>query len=159
MARTSPSIEQRTAALEQRVAVLESERPGRKPKPMLAIRQRDVCALDPSLNTAALSGACTESSIYRYQSGCHGAACRLKQHNAYERRKNGKAKAVKVPNPKKAPATKATSPKAAPTKRTAVNPKAPPGYNTQPRKNPKAPAKTVARRRITKAPAKRTSAA
>jgi len=122
---------------------------------MLAIRQRDVCALDPSRDSAT----CPDASIYRYQSGCHGKACRLKQHNAYERRKNGKApEVVKVVRPKKkAAATKTANPKAAPaTKR--PNPKAPPTKRTPAKKAP-ATTKTVARRRISKAPTKSVSAA
>jgi hypothetical protein len=110
---------------------------------MLAIRQRDVCALDPSRD----STTCPDSSIYRYQSGCHGAACRLKQHNAYERRK--KPQAVKV--------TKKAAKTPAPTKKAPAKRAAPATKKTPAKKVPVA--KTVARRRITKAPAKRTAAA
>jgi hypothetical protein len=91
---------------------------------MLAIRQRDVCSLDPSRD----STTCPDASIYRYQSGCHGAACRMKQHNAYERRKNGKETPTKVTVTKKAPPAKKAPAKkvapAAPTKKTAVPAKA-----------------------------------
>ena len=87
---------------------------------MLAIRQRDVCALDPTRD----SHTCPDSSIYRYQSGCHGAACRLRQHEAYERRKNNKAtKAVAKPvkSARKLTAVKPTpTKKARPTKKAAV---------------------------------------
>lgn len=106
---TSPTVEQRLAAVEQRIHLLESERPGRKPKPLLVIRQRGVCAIDPNRDSAT----CPEASIYRYQSGCHGDACRLKQHEAYERRKtNGVAvPAKKKATPKKTRTTKAAKPK------------------------------------------------
>jgi hypothetical protein len=110
--------EQRLTALEQRVEVLESERPGRKPRPLLAIRQRGVCGIDPTRD----SGDCPDASIYRYQSGCHGDACRAKQHEAYERRKGNKpVKPVKV---KAVAPTKKAVPKTpllptAPTKRVA----------------------------------------
>ena len=69
--------------LKVRVRSLEAERPGRKPRPLIATKQFDVCALDPKRNSAR----CPDASIYRYQNGCHGAACRLMQHEAYERRK------------------------------------------------------------------------
>jgi len=96
-------LQQDVGELRTRVQTLESERPGRKPKPLLAIKQRDVCAIDPDSD----STKCPFASIYRYQSGCHGAMCRQKQHEAYERRKaaraNGKAVSVRV----KAPAKKA----------------------------------------------------
>lgn len=107
---TSPTVEQRLLAVEQRINLLESERPGRKPKPLLVIRQRGVCAIDPNRDSAT----CPEASIYRYQSGCHGDACRLKQHEAYERRKiNGEAapaKAKKATPKKTRSATKAKAP-------------------------------------------------
>jgi hypothetical protein len=110
VARTTPSgltADQRLAALEQRVGVLESERPGRKPMPLLAVRQRGVCAINPDSD----SKTCEFASIYRYQSGCHGDACRLKQHQAYERRKT-RPPATKV-SAKKAPATRRSSAKTA----------------------------------------------
>lgn len=173
MARTSTTIEQRVDALEQRMHVVESERPGRKPRPMLAIRQRDVCALTPSLNTYEKSIECPDASIYRYQSGCHGAACRLKQHNAYERRKDNKA--VVVAPPRKRTSRTTTSPKTKPevTKRAAK--KAPPTKSAPARKAPptkkaaptpaktRVPAKAVAKKAPTKAvaptPIKRTAKA
>jgi len=69
--------------LQVRVQVLESERPGRKPMPMLATKQRDVCAVDPDSD----SSHCEYASLYRYQHGCLGVRCRARQHEAYERRK------------------------------------------------------------------------
>lgn len=110
-------LQQDVGELRTRVETLESERPGRKPKPLLAIKQRDVCAIDPDSD----STKCPFASIYRYQSGCHGAKCRQKQHEAYERRKtaraNGKAVTVRVKPPSKQIAKKVTA-KKAPTKRT-----------------------------------------
>ena len=46
--------DQRLDSLEQRVEVLESERPGRKPMPLLAIRQRGVCAVEPDSDSSGL---------------------------------------------------------------------------------------------------------
>ena len=66
---------------------LESERPGRKAKPLIALRQDGVCAVSPDINSAG----CPDASIFRYQQGCHGTACKLKQHAAYERRRDAKA--------------------------------------------------------------------
>jgi hypothetical protein len=103
--------------------MLEAERPGRKPLPLIAIRQRGVCAVEPDSD----SSVCPYASIYRYQSGCHGNLCRQKQHEAYERRKGNhrgtavpvKKAAVRKPAVKKAPAKKAAPAKAA-TKRPAT---------------------------------------
>ena len=114
-------LRQKVAALEQRVDTLEASRPGRKAKPMVALREKGVCAIDPNRD----SETCPDASIFRYQLGCHGTACRGKQHESYERRKARKtttakktaAKAVKAPV-RKAPAKKAPSPLKKPTKRT-----------------------------------------
>lgn len=119
------------AALGKRVESLEASRPGRKAKPLIALRVDGVCAVTPDIDSAE----CPDSSIFRYQQGCHGIACKQKQHNAYERRKQAKdiieveapvakpkrrtpAKQEPAPAPKpvarsKAPITK----KAPPTKR------------------------------------------
>lgn len=112
-------------ALMKRVESLEASRPGRKAKPMIALRQHDVCAIDPDRD----STTCEDASIFRYQMGCHGALCRAKQHESYVRRKNRRTAApVKAPATKKAavkktvkvPAKKiAAAKKAAPTKRPA----------------------------------------
>lgn len=116
-------LQQDVGELRTRVETLESERPGRKPKPLLAIKQRDVCAIDPDSD----STKCPFASIYRYQSGCHGAMCRKKQHEAYERRKasraNGKAVRTTTTSVKQIAkkVTKASAKKTAskvPTKRT-----------------------------------------
>jgi hypothetical protein len=64
------TIEQRIAALEQRVAFLEKERPGRKMRPNLS-SQVGVCGIDPEQD----SKKCPNASIYRYQQGCQGDAC------------------------------------------------------------------------------------
>jgi len=130
-------------ALQARVTSLESERPGRKPKPLLAYKQRDVCGLDPSRD----SSTCPDSSIYRYQSGCWGAACRLRQHEAYERRKGNKEPAKKAV---------AKRPVKAPVKAVAVKVK-PPEKKTAAKRTSrptKAPAKRVTRRTPTKQVAK-----
>ena len=100
----------------QRLATLESERPGRKPKPLLAYKERDICGIDPDRD----SHGCPDASIYRYQSGCWGAECRLKQHQAYKRRQTSGSRrrtgdAVAVPMPKKRTPAKATT---GPAKRT-----------------------------------------
>lgn len=104
---TAPTLEQRLLALEQRMAHLETQRPGRRPKPFLVIKQHGVCALDPGRD----SSECPDASIYRYQMGCHGDSCRLKQHEAYERRKNG----IEVPKARQR-VTKKTSKPATKTK-------------------------------------------
>lgn len=106
----------RVMTLEQRVTALEAGRPGRKAKPMLAIRESGVCALDPDRDSAS----CPDASIFRYQMGCHGLACKGKQHDAYMRRKtkktaasgNGAVKPKRKTAPAKAPA-KVTARKAA----------------------------------------------
>lgn len=107
--------------LQKRVETLESERPGRKAAPMLAAKREGVCALDPSID----STQCEKASIYRYQSGCHGHACRAKQRAAYARRQANAAarrrgtpvKVRKKAVVKKAPLVKTPAKKAAPTKR------------------------------------------
>jgi hypothetical protein len=81
--------ERRATAQEIRIATLESDRPGRKPIPLVATRQRGVCAVDPDRD----SGACADASIYRYQRGCHGEACRGLPAAAYQRRRANKGNA------------------------------------------------------------------
>jgi hypothetical protein len=88
--------------LVKRVDALEANRPGRKAKPLVALRQDGVCAVNPDIDSAT----CPDASIFRYQQGCHGTHCKAKQHAAYERRKGAKA-ATPVNTPKrKAPAEK-----------------------------------------------------
>lgn len=95
------ALEQQTTALVQRVNTLEGARPGRKAKPMVSLRVKGVCAIDPTRDSAT----CPDHSIFRYQKGCHGTACLKEQQDAYERRKTRKelteAKPVKVSNPRK----------------------------------------------------------
>jgi hypothetical protein len=134
--------------LKVRVQTLESERPGRKPKPMIAPKQRDVCAIEPGRD----STTCPDASIYRYQAGCWGALCRSKQHAAYERRKV-----------KKAGTPVSVRKKAAPTKAVAKKAPAKPSTNGTKKARPvrQAPVKQIARRpagRPTKRPSKRVAA-
>lgn len=106
----------------KRVEALEANRPGRKAKPLVALRQDGVCAVSPDIDSAT----CEDSSIFRYQQGCHGDACKAKQHAAYQRRKDTKAQApatpvkatpVEVDKPKRASRTPA---KTAPVKKMPV---------------------------------------
>src|SRR5215831_458651 len=92
--------------LKVRVRSLEAERPGRKPRPLIATKQLNVCAIDPSRD----STKCPDASIYRYQNGCHGAACRRMQHEAYERRKAARAARTKKTTRKVAVAKKVATP-------------------------------------------------
>jgi hypothetical protein len=161
----APRERDRLSALEKRISVLESERPGRKPQPLLAIRQRGICGLDPSRDSAK----CKESSIYRYQNGCHGDACREKQHKAYERRKLRKeAEAKKIERAKKraakklesqAGAVKATTaaPVKTPAKRTAAPAKRAPRKTSTPSKRPTVSKRPVAKK-VTKTVSKRPAA-
>jgi hypothetical protein len=140
-------LQQDVGDLKARVQTLESERPGRKPKPMIAPKQRDVCAIEPERD----SKTCPDASIYRYQAGCWGTLCRGKQHDAYERRKVKKA-GTPVSVRKKAAPTKAVTKKVAK-----------PSTNGTKKARPvrQAPVKQIARRpagRPTKRPAKRVAA-
>jgi hypothetical protein len=86
--------------LRERITLLEKKRPGRKAKPMKALREYNICAIEPSRD----SETCPDASIFRYQVGCHGAACRNKQRESYQRRKARTTKAVvetKVALPRK----------------------------------------------------------
>ena len=93
-------------ALEQRVEALEAERPGRKAKPLVALRQDGVCAVSPDID----SSTCPDASIFRYQQGCHGNKCKAKQHAAYERRKANRED-TPVTVTKRKPAAKSAAPK------------------------------------------------
>jgi hypothetical protein len=64
------SVEDRIAALEQRVSLLERERPGRRLRPNVT-SQSGVCGI----NTDCDSKKCPDASIYRYQQGCLGDKC------------------------------------------------------------------------------------
>lgn len=67
---TNVSLEERVAALEEQVAFLQKERPGRKMKPNLT-SQPGVCGVNPEGD----STTCSDASIYRYQQGCRGVRC------------------------------------------------------------------------------------
>jgi hypothetical protein len=111
------SLKYEVAAAVKRIEALEANRPGRKAKPLIALRQDGVCAVSPDID----STQCEDSSIFRYQQGCHGDACKAKQHAAYERRKTSKAEAAaatpvavtktKQPAPAKPRATKTAAKK------------------------------------------------
>lgn len=75
----SDTLEERVTNLEQAVAHLMRERPGRKPVPVL-VSEYGVCGLDPSCN----SSECTNASLYRRQKGCLGDACRTKSASYYQ---------------------------------------------------------------------------
>jgi hypothetical protein len=72
-------LEQRVVALEKRVQFLEAQRPGRRPKPMVAPNKVGICALDPDRP----SDACEDASIYRYQQGCRGDLCNKANQDYY----------------------------------------------------------------------------
>src|SRR4249919_2133601 len=94
VASTNGDLGQKVDALTKRVDALEASRPGRKAKPMLYLKQHGVCALDAERD----STTCPDASIFRYQQGCHGHACRAVQHASYVRRKNKRAStATRVP--------------------------------------------------------------
>lgn len=116
-----PNLEQRVINLESemgRVAKLETQMEEVLQKP--AIRKRTepgICALgiEPSED-------CPSASLGKYQSGCHGAACMLKQADyfkEYRARKRAEAAAnVKKTTPRKSPAaTKVDPPTKRPVKR------------------------------------------
>jgi hypothetical protein len=96
------SLTYKVEALNKRVESLEASRPGRKAKPLIALRQDGVCAVSPDID----SSECPNASIFRYQQGCHGTACKARQHNAYERRKQGKVEAPVQKPKRRAAATK-----------------------------------------------------
>lgn len=123
------SLRYEVAALAERVKALEANRPGRKAKPLVALRQDGVCAVSPEIDSAE----CPDASIFRYQQGCHGNRCKAKQHAAYERRKDAKSTetpvAVKTPTKRtaaKAPAKTNGKPTTAKPNGTATAKKLPP---------------------------------
>lgn len=67
---SAASAEDRISSLEQRVAFLEKERPGRKMKPNI-VSEAGVCGINPGIDSAT----CPDASIYRYQQGCQGTSC------------------------------------------------------------------------------------
>jgi hypothetical protein len=111
------SLRYEVERLVKRVDALEANRPGRKAKPLVALRQDGVCAVSPDID----SSECPDASIFRYQQGCHGTRCKAKQHAAYERRKSAKdaaATPVNTPKRKKAAPVKKTVAKTIPPRRT-----------------------------------------
>jgi hypothetical protein len=100
------NLEHEVARLIKRVDALEAQRPGRKAKPLIALRQDGVCAINPDID----SSTCEDASIFRYQQGCHGTGCKNKQHNAYQRRKDRPAVETPVAKPKRATKTVAKTP-------------------------------------------------
>jgi hypothetical protein len=65
-----PSLEERVAALEQRMSTVEAKRPGRKSLPIV-VSEAGVCGIDPDRDSAS----CEDASLYRRQKGCKGTAC------------------------------------------------------------------------------------
>jgi hypothetical protein len=73
------SLQSRVEALEERVAALEGERPGRKPLPIL-VSADGVCGVDPERNAAL----CPDASLYRRRKGCLGTACQQASIDYYD---------------------------------------------------------------------------
>jgi hypothetical protein len=73
------SLQARVEALEERVAALEGERPGRKVLPIL-VSEPGVCGVDPERR----SKNCPDASLYRRRKGCLGTACQQKATEYYE---------------------------------------------------------------------------
>lgn len=73
------NTEARLASLEDRVAALEGERPGRKALPILR-SENGVCGVDPESD----STTCPHASLYRRRKGCLGVACTQKATEYYE---------------------------------------------------------------------------
>lgn len=86
-------LETRVSTLEERFLTLESARPGRKKKPIIA-KEQGVCGIDPSRDSAT----CPDANVYRHQQGCRGDAC-CAANTAYYveyRAKNKKTPEVEV---------------------------------------------------------------
>lgn len=84
-------LEERVTELERLVAALVSEleevkarRPGPKPAKLVASKQPGVCAIEPDCD----STVCDKASIYRYQQGCQGTACVIKNNDYYAARRS-----------------------------------------------------------------------
>lgn len=74
------TLEQRVAGLEQKISLLEKERPGRRIKPNM-IKQKGVCGLDPTRDSAT----CPDASIYRHQNNCRGTLCEKINADYYQK--------------------------------------------------------------------------
>lgn len=86
------TVEQRLTALEEQVAFLMKNRPGRKLRPII-ISEPHQCGLDPSRDSAS----CADASLWRKSNGCKGDACQFvsaqyyKEYRARKRESGGKA--------------------------------------------------------------------
>lgn len=87
------SLEASVDRLRERIEYLESSRPGRKKKPIVA-KEKGVCGIDPSRD----STTCPDANLYRHQQGCRGAACCAANTGYYAeyRAKNKKTPEVEV---------------------------------------------------------------
>ena len=88
-------VEARLISLEERVAHLEMERPGRRRKPIV-VSEEGVCGLVPERDSAS----CHEATVYRRQQGCRGTACELKAKQYYAAYRKSTAAQVKAPKRK-----------------------------------------------------------
>lgn len=95
-------LEARIDELEAKVDNLVNAKPGRKSKPIL-VSAHGVCGLDPDRD----SKKCPDATIYRYQSGCRGVSCSVKNRDYYaEYRQRNKQPVETDPPPKKRSRTK-----------------------------------------------------
>lgn len=85
------NIEDRITSLERRVDTLESNRPGRKAKPLIR-SEVGVCGLHPDIDSAT----CTDATVYRHQQGCLGTACVLANETYYREYRALKAEAARA---------------------------------------------------------------
>jgi hypothetical protein len=81
----SDDLEARVARLETEVADLQSERSGRRAKPIVASID-GVCGVDPSRD----SSACPDASLYRRQQGCKGSGCKAEASRYWSNYRRGK---------------------------------------------------------------------
>lgn len=85
------SLAARVEALEERVAALEGERPGRKVLPTVATDDH-VCGVDPERD----STTCPDGSLYRRRKGCRGDACVQAANEYYEQYREQRAEAERA---------------------------------------------------------------
>lgn len=64
-------VEERLDQLEEDVASLKKNKPGRRAKVLTNLRQSGVCALHEDMDSAE----CPDANVYRHQQGCRGTAC------------------------------------------------------------------------------------